>query len=709
MVQGQDEIMVGTVSVEAHGAVRLLRMRAPPVNALGAALRTDLLEALREAGQDPGISAIVLTGDGRLFSSGADIAELDGRMAQPELPELLRDIEAQRLPIVAAINGAALGGGLELALVCDYRFAVASAKLGLPEVSLGLIPGAGGTQRLPRLIGIESAIAMVTDGKPVSSTQAAALGLVDRMFDTAQEVETAAIAFAGTLGSGRRTARTAPQIALPDDPSFVSRQKEEVARHAKGREAPLQALEAILEGCGLPLDEGLAREKAIFLKCRVSRQSRALKHVFFAERKAAQVKGIGREIKPCAVEHVAVIGAGTMGSGIATACLQAGLKVTLIDVSPASLERGCKAVGKIIQGNVAKGRISEAAAAETLARLISGDTVEAAATADVIIEAVVESMAVKQAVFAQLDQIAKPGAVLATNTSTLDVNEIASVTQRPQDVIGLHFFSPAHVMRLLEIVRGSQTSPGTLKTALELTRRIGKVGVVVGVCYGFVGNRMLEPYAREAHRLLLEGATPAQVDGVLTRFGMAMGVLAMCDMAGNDVGALMRREHHTAIAQDPSYCRMGDVLDARGELGQKSGLGFYAYAGRDKSERPDLPDLIAHEADSLGIARRDIADEEIFERCLYVLVNEGVRVLEEGIAQRPGDVDTIWCNGYGFPSLLGGPMHWAQDHGLARIHERLHHWRSALGAYGEMWFTPAPSLVTLARTGDALTDLFPSD
>ena len=701
--------MTSTLHIETHGQVRLLRMQAPPVNALGANLRIDLLAAVREAAGDPAVSALVLTGEGKLFSSGADIAEFGREMAKPELPELLAEIESQRLPIVAVLNGAALGGGLELALVCDYRFAVKAAKLGLPEVSLGLIPGAGGTQRLPRLIGTEAAIAMITGGKPVGAAEAEGLGLVDRVFASADEAITAALDHAASLGATRRTARTAQSVALPDDEGFAEAQKAGVTKQARGREAPLRALEAILNGVALPLDDGLAREKAIFMECAASEQAKALQHIFFAERKVSQVKGIGRDVKLRAIAQVAVIGAGTMGSGIAAACLQAGLKVTLVDVSAASLERGSQAISKIIAGNVAKGRISQDVATATLALLTTADNLEATASADIIIEAVVENMAVKKKVFAQLDLIAKADAVLATNTSTLDVDEIASATQRPQDVIGLHFFSPAHIMRLLEIVRGAQTSPESVKTALDLARRIGKVGVVVGVCYGFVGNRMLEPYAREAHRLLLEGATPGQIDGVLTRFGMAMGVLSMCDMAGNDIGALMRRENRAAIAHDPSYCRIGDVLDARGELGQKSGLGFYAYAGRDKSERADLGDVIAAEAAALGIAQSEITEEEIFERCLYSLVNEGLLILEEGIAQRPGDIDTIWCNGYGFPALLGGPMHWAQAHGLGRIHDRLAHWRSALGAYGEMWFSPAPSLVKLAQTGGALTDLFPSD
>jgi len=409
-----------------------------------------------------------------------------------------------------------------------------------------------------------------------------------------------------------------------------------------------------------------------------------------------------------ALNHVAVVGAGTMGSGIATACLQAGLAVTLIDIDPASLAKGQQSIARVIDGNVAKGRITAEIATATLTRLQSAGDLAAAADADLVIEAVVENMGIKQKVFAALDAIARPGAILATNTSTLDVNQIAQATGRPQDVIGLHFFSPAHVMRLLEIVRGAATSDTVVAAARDLALRIGKVGVVVGVCYGFVGNRMLEPYAREAHRLLLEGASPAQVDGVLTRFGMAMGVLAMCDMAGNDVGAHMRREHRAAIAHDPSYCRMGDVLDARSEFGQKSGLGFYAYAGRDRSDRADLAELIAAEAAALGIERRVIGDEEVFERCLYSLVNEGVRVLEDGIATSPADIDTIWCNGYGFPAALGGPMQWAEQHGLKRIHDGIVHWHDALGPYGAMWFAPAPTLVRLARSGRSLVDFLPA-
>jgi len=701
--------MTRPVVIEKIGSVLLLRMQAPPVNALGAQLRKDLQEAVAAAAADPAITSLVVTGQGKLFSAGADIAEFEAGMAKPELPEVLDTIERSRLPVVAAINGSALGGGLELALVCDYRFAARRAKFGLPEVSLGIIPGAGGTQRLPRLIDAEAAIAMTTSGKPVSASEAEAFGLVDRVFDSGDEAVAAAVAHAAALGTARRTARTAPPPALPDSTDFVAQQRLAITRQAKGRDAPLKALESVLNAYALPLDEGLAREAAIFAECNSSLQAKALQHVFFAERQVAQVRGMDAAVTAHTVAGVAVIGAGTMGSGIATACLQAGLKVTLIDVNPGSLAKGAQAIARIIEGNVAKGRIDAGAAAATLQRLELGDSLSAAASADLVIEAVVENMAVKQKVFAELDRIAKPGAILATNTSTLNVDLIANATARPHDVIGLHFFSPAHVMRLLEIVRGAKTSDQAVKTALDLSRRIGKVGVVVGVCYGFVGNRMLEPYARDAHRLLLEGASPSQLDTVLTRFGMAMGVLSMCDMAGNDVGASMRRENRAAIAHDPSYCRMGDVLDARGEFGQKAGLGFYAYAGRDKSERLDLVDLIAAEADQLGIVRREIGDEEIFERCLYSLVNEGCRILEEGIAQRPGDIDTIWCNGYGFPALLGGPMHWAEAHGLQHIHDRLAHWRAALGTYGEAWFSPAASLTELARNRGRLVDLFPSD
>jgi 3-hydroxyacyl-CoA dehydrogenase len=701
--------MTSSLSIEKFGSVLLLRIKAPPVNALGARLRSDMQKALAAAVEDYEVTALVVSGQGKMFSAGADIAEFASGMAKPELPELLNAIERSRLPAVAAINGSALGGGLELALVCDYRFAALDAKLGLPEVSLGIIPGAGGTQRLPRLIGAEAAIAMVTSGKPVSAYEAEALGLVDRICASGDEAVTAAIAFAATLGAGRRTARTARQPRLPEGEDFAAQQQAAVVRQAKGREAPLRALESILNVYAMPLDEGLTREIAIFTECNASLQAQALQHLFFAERQVAQVRGMDPSVNARPVASVAVIGAGTMGSGIATACLQAGLKVTLIDVNPASLAKGRQTIAGIIKGNVAKGRISEDAAAATLALLEAGDTLAAAATADIVIEAVIENLTVKQKVFAELDGVARPGAILATNTSTLDVNLIAAATARPQNVIGLHFFSPAHIMRLLEIVRGAQTCDEALKTALDLARRIGKVGVVVGVCYGFVGNRMLEPYAREAHRLLLEGASPSQIDTVLTRFGMAMGVLSMCDMAGNDIGALMRRENRAAIAHDPSYCRIGDVLDARGELGQKSGLGFYTYAGREKSDRAELTDLIAAEAAGLGIARREISDEEVFERCLYSLVNEGLRILEEGIAQRPGDIDTIWCNGYGFPALLGGPMHWAEAHGLKHIHDRMAHWREALGAYGKAWFTPAPSLTQLAQNGGRLAALFPSD
>ena len=402
-----------------------------------------------------------------------------------------------------------------------------------------------------------------------------------------------------------------------------------------------------------------------------------------------------REVQP--IQHVAVVGAGTMGSGIAAACLRAGLRVTLIDIDDRSLERGKAAVRKIVDGDVAKGRVTAKAAEALYARFDFDGKLESVGQADLVIEAIIEDLAVKRRVFAELDAHARPEAILATNTSTLDVNAIAAATSRPANVIGLHFFSPAHVMRLLEIVEGAQTSPQTVLAARDFAQCIGKVGVVVGVCYGFVGNRMLEPYSREAHRLLLDGASPEQIDRVLTDFGMAMGVLSMCDLAGNDVGALIRRGNSASFADDPSYCRMGDVLFERGEFGQKSGLGYYVYSGRDKAQRSDFEGMCRDEAARLGIARRSVSDDEIFERCLYSLVNEGLLILEEGIARTPDDIDTIWRNGYGFPEQRGGPMRWAQEHGFGRIHDRMLHWRSALGEYGARWFSPAPILTHIAE------------
>lgn len=701
---------MSSITYSRVGTVAVIVLTNPPVNSLGAPTRQALQLAFRSALADPEVEAIVITGSGKLFSGGADISEFQADLGEPGLPDLLREIELSPKPVTAAINGIALGGGLELALVCHFRVAVAKARLGLPEVSIGVIPGAGGTQRLPRLIGVERALDIITSGKPVSAAAALNSGLIDRILPGDDGFLDEAIAFArARLDTGSATnARAVERAETPSESDFFETARAKVGKANRGRVAPLRALDSVINSTLLPLDEGLAEETRIFLECNASAEARALQHIFFAERKAAHIRNMPSDVRSRPLAKVAIIGAGTMGGGIAMNFLNAGIPVVLVDMNNEALTRGLSAIRNNYAISVARGRFT-ADDVEARLGLLEGVTgYDAVDDADLVIEAVFENLDVKKKVFAELDRMAKPGALLATNTSTLDVDAIAAATNRPQDVIGLHFFSPANVMRLVEIVRGRESAPDAVKTALDMCKRIGKVGVVVGVCFGFVGNRMLEPYSRETHRLLLEGATPEAIDRILTDFGMSMGPFAMYDMAGIDVGALVRKENRAAIGHDPSYCRLGDLLAERGESGQKNGRGFYVYQGRERHSNPELPELIEREAKALGIARRSISDQEIFERCLFPLIDEGIRILEEGIAQRPGDIDVIWCNGYGFPNWRGGPMHWADEYGLDRIYAALTGYRQSLGEHGRLWFDPSSTLGKLAGTGQRLTDIFPN-
>lgn len=700
--------MSSTVAFSRYDSIAVLTLDNPPVNSLGASTRYALRQAFRMALADPKIRAIVITAKGRLFSAGADIGEFQAKPADSSLRDLFMEIERSSKPITVSINGMALGGALELALVCHYRVTTSKAQLGLPEVNIGVIPGAGGTQRLPRLIGMNAAIEIITSGKPISAKKALEVGLIDAILSDGPDFEKDAIQFArDALDKGGATnSRNIAFADLPEDPDFAANWTEKVARTSRGRTAPLRALESVINATTLPLDEGLAREADIFNECNASAEGRGMQHIFFAERKAAQIRDLPDDIQSRPLDQVAIIGAGTMGGGIAMNFLNAGIPVTLLDMSDAGLEKGLAAIRNHYEISVARGRFTPEQVEQRLKLLHGRTDYEAVGTADIVIEAVFENLDVKKQVFSELDRAAKPGAILATNTSTLDVNLIAAATTRPQDVIGLHFFSPANVMRLVEIVRARDSAPDTVKTAMEMSKRIGKVGVVVGVCYGFVGNRMLEPYGREAHRLLLEGASPEAIDKALTDFGMSMGPLSMYDMAGNDIGALMRKANKAAIAHDPSYYRMGDVLAGQEDYGQKTGRGFYTYQGREKGANLDLAELVEKQAAALGITRRSISDQEILERCMFPLIDEGIRILEEGIAQRPGDIDVIWCNGYGFPGYRGGPTHWADEIGAATIYRALIDHQNSLGDYGKMWFQPSTSLQKLAHSGSRIADLF---
>lgn len=677
-----------------------------PVNALGHALRVELAAAFRAAVADPAVRAVVLHGQALPFSAGADIAEFAGAefWAEPALPELLELLAASPKPLVAAIGGLALGGGLELALACGYRIAEPKARLGFPEISLGLLPGAGGTQRLPRLVGAERALELMLSGQLLGAPRALELGLIDRLADSPVALLDTACRYARELLAERTPAFPAwphgePGAGLAS--GFFARYASEKAAQWQGQVAQRRILGAVEDACRLPLEDGLQREKAAFAELLQSPQSQALRHLFFAEREAGRVAGVAADTPLRPVERVAVIGAGTMGGGIAMNFANIGLPVVLLEQKAEALDRGLAQIRKNYEISVKRGKLSQEQVEQRMA-LLHG-TLEYAdlADADLVIEAVFESMEVKRQVFATLDEVCKPGAILASNTSTLDLDRIAAFTRRPQDVVGLHFFSPANVMRLLEIVRGKETAPDVLATALKLAKRIGKLPVVSGVCYGFIGNRMLEPYAREAHRLVLEGASPAQVDRVLTDLGLAMGVFAMYDLVGLDVGYLMRAPLRGALQRDPSYYRLADELHALGRLGQKTGRGMYRYEGRERHNDPEVVAMAERIAAELGIQRRPVSDREIHDRCLFMLINEGLQILDEGIALRAGDIDLVWTCGYGFPTWRGGPLFYAEQLGLDKVLDGIRTYREQLGAYGAQWLQPAPLLERLVAAGQS--------
>ncbi|WP_299665335.1 3-hydroxyacyl-CoA dehydrogenase NAD-binding domain-containing protein [uncultured Ruegeria sp.] len=698
------------ISTKHTESVAFIELNAPPVNALGLKMRLALSSAIHELDADEQVKAIVLCSALPLYCGGADIVEFRTRAVwdKPDLPDLCVTIETSKKPIIAAIAGPAMGGALEIALACDYRVATPDAVMGLPEIKLGLLPGAGGTQRLPRIAGLEVATQMILSGDPVKGDYALSCGLVDALFENDQDFRAHVLGFATRVSHEGDPKRSCADMTVthPDPKGYLAGFRDQIAHTSKNLVAPERCLVSIEAACEMPLAEGLAQEKAGFAELLDTPQSRAGRHLFFAERECTKVPGVTRADQPRSISSVAMIGAGTMGRGIAIAFLQAGYPVTFLETTQGALEQGLEKVREHFQRAAQKGRLSadraEAISANATGTLSYGDLAEA----DLIIEAAFESMDVKRQIFEALDRHAKPGAILASNTSTLDVDEIAAVTSRPEDVIGLHFFSPANVMRLLEVGRGAKTAPDVIATAITVAKKIRKLPVTVGVCYGFVGNRMLEPYFREGSRLLLEGATPKQVDDVLEGFGMAMGIHAMADLAGVDVGARVRQERRSEIAHDPTYQAVQDRLFKLGRLGQKTGRGSYVYEGRTRVEDPEIVQISAHLADLHGVKRREIDDQEILERCLFPLINEGFLILEEGIATRPGDCDLIWTNGYGFPNWRGGPMHYADEFGLSQILERMNHYRQSLGAYGEMWFTPAPLLEELATSGVTLAAHF---
>ncbi len=699
------------VRVSMVGDVAVVLIDNPPVNALSTHVREGLAAALDRVAHDSHVRAVVVRGAGRMFSAGADIKELENSAwnpdaAPPDLHDFLARLEGSPVPVVMALHGTTLGGALELAMAGHYRVATADARFGLPEVNLGIIPGAEGTQRLPRLVGVPKAIEMCVSGKPIPAPDALSAGLIDRIIDG--DLESGAVAFAREVATSDAsshpvTSRRMHKLgAAESHASSIAAGRELARKTRRNMLAPLTAIEAIEAAVALPFDEGCRRERELALQSLRSDEFKALTHAFFAERRAATVADVPADVRPRDIRRVAIVGAGTMGTGIAMACANAGLAVVLTDSEREALDRAAKKIVDTYDASVKRGRLS-AADADDRRRLIRGETEPASAgDADLVIEAAFENLALKKEIFAGLDRIAKPGSILATNTSTLDIDQIAAATSRPTDVIGLHFFSPAHVMRLLEIVRGRETSPETLATGMAIAKRLGKVGVVVRNGPGFVGNRMMFPYMYEAQFLVEEGATPEHVDRVLTEWGMAMGIFAVDDMGGLDVAWRVRQELHQFEESGARKPLVSDALVQMGRLGQKTGKGWYRYEdGRTPIADPEVLALIERIASEHGMARRMIADQEIRERTIYALINEGARVLEEGVAQRASDIDTIYLTGYGFPAYRGGPMFYADSVGLRTVYERVARFHETLG---RRW-APAPLLERLAKDGSTFREL----
>ncbi|MGQ8365726.1 3-hydroxyacyl-CoA dehydrogenase NAD-binding domain-containing protein [Glaciecola sp. 1036] len=692
------------VSIKVTSNTAVITMHNAPVNALSKSVRVGLIDAVEQAETDDQVDSILITSQFALFSAGADISEFSGGDLSPMLPEVLDKIENCKKPVVALVNGGAFGGGLELALACHYRVTFKGNKVGLPEVHLGILPGAGGTQRLPRLVSAKLALDVIVTGKP---TPVEVLdGLFDLIIEHSDDAMTEVTAFIQSIKDQPTKKVCDVDLQMDaDTESLFAQYSQQVAKSTRGFFAPVKCVEAVKAAFTLPFEKGLEQEAKLFMSCMQTPQARAQQHFFFAERKASHIAGIDKSVASRKIAKVGIIGAGTMGGGIAMNFANAGIPVTMLELKQEALDKGLSVIHKNYQNSARKGKLSEQDV-ETRMNLLSGTTsYEDLADVDLVIEAVFEKMEVKKQVFSQLDKVCKPGAILASNTSTLDVNEIAESTSRPEDVIGLHFFSPANVMKLLEIVRADKTADDVIVTSMQLAKKIKKVGVLVGVCFGFVGNRMIEVYAREANRLLLEGATPEQIDKVIYDFGMPMGPFTMGDMAGLDIGYFVRQSRQAFIQHDPSYCIVADALVEQGRVGLKVGKGVYLYEANSRVPVPDpeVIEIAKEKAKALGIQQRQISDQEILERCIYPLINEGAEILDEGIASKSSDIDVIYVYGYGFPVYRGGPMQYADEIGLATIVERLKHYKDTLGDYGEHWFTPSALLERLATEGSSFS------
>jgi 3-hydroxyacyl-CoA dehydrogenase len=695
--------MTASVSYSTIERIGTILVDSPPVNALSHGVRQGLVDALNAAATDD-TDITVLRCAGRTFIAGADITEFGKPPQAPALAAVLEALESHPKPVIAAIHGTALGGGLELALCCDYRLVVETAKVGLPEVNLGLLPGAGGTQRLPRLTGLKTAIDMITSGRPLSANDAQVAGIVDEV--SGDDLAQAATDFAAELlrrGAGKRLTKDIPLQFNDDDIALLSGARDSIAKRLKGQTAPQRILDCLNAAGTAPFEEGLKFERQAFEACMADPQSSALRYQFFAERAAAKIQGMSPDTEAASVQQVGIIGAGTMGGGIAMCFAQAGLRVTLVDQDQDGLDRGMGIIRKNYDISVQRGRLSADQVSSFLSHLEATTDWEMLRGADLVIEAVFENLELKQQVFKQLDEICDPHTILASNTSYQSIDALAAVTNRPERVVGMHFFSPANVMRLLEVVRGDASGDATLQTAMSVGKRIGKVCVLSGMCYGFIGNRMLRHYGREAALCVMEGASPAQVDSAMERWGMAMGPLAVGDLAGLDIGYKAREQLSDEEKGPRVNYLLADRLVEAGRLGQKSGSGYYRYdaATRTREEDPIVSEIIEATRAELGITPREIPDEEIIDRLTLALANEGACILEEGIAQRASDIDVVYCHGYGFPRFRGGPMHAAEARGLQSVVDRIEEFQETLNP--DNWVL-APLLAQLAGEGGNFYD-----
>ncbi|HET9645683.1 MAG TPA: 3-hydroxyacyl-CoA dehydrogenase NAD-binding domain-containing protein [Burkholderiaceae bacterium] len=696
-----------SASYEVRGSVAVITLNNPPVNGLGYETRKGITDGIERAESDGNVIAVVITGSGKAFSGGADIREFGTpqAVAEPNLLSVIRVIENCSKPMVAAINGVAMGGGLELSLGCHYRLAAAGIQVGLPEVKIGLIPGAGGTQRLPRALGLETALNIIVSGEPVKVELIASLPgqkLIDKVIDG--DVVEAAVAFAREVADRRPMPKVRElNVAHPNPEGYLQFTRNTVGAMSRNFPAPLKCIDAVAASLTKKFEDGMACERELFVNLMMTPECKALRHAFFGERAASKIPDVPEDTPTRPINKVAMIGAGTMGGGIAMNFLNAGIPVTIVEMKQEGLDRGIATIRKNYEAQIKKGKLKADKYEQRMSLLTPTLTYDAIKDADLVIEAVFEDMGVKEQVFRMIDEVARPGAILATNTSTLDVNRIASFTRRPQDVVGMHFFSPANVMKLLEVVRGEKTAKDVLATVMQLAKKIKKTAVVSGVCDGFIGNRMIEQYSRQAGFLLEEGCTPQQVDKAIEKFGFAMGPFRMGDLAGNDIGWAIRKRRYV---EKPSlrYSKTADLLCEMGRFGQKTGAGWYDYqpGKRDAIPSPAVDEMIGKYRQEIGVTPRTISDEEIVERLVFSLVNEGAKILEEGIASKASDIDMVYLTGYGFPLHRGGPMCYADQLGLFNVVQALKRFQKNPHDDASFW-EPAPLLKKLVAEGKTLT------